>query len=285
MEIIGPIGDRDADHVGHSLQNLLIGVEMVAAAIIHIWAFDPKDVRNPRQDNRAAAPLFRTLWDAANLSDVYLDDVKTVGKRLNPIARRRRRRQQMLKGQNSNSRAPESETLLESDARTASNSNSSSADGIPGSADEEQLGLERVLSSRRSPVKVELEMIGYSRETIPELSGAVDNLCTRIEEDDENEHHNNEPQPISLSSSVDPSHGILQLPGDLLGHASPAPGGILGGLLSPLFRSRLQSRQHQPLQAQRDQSGDDGDDVEFEDEAEFPSSGFEPGFADLADAL
>lgn len=62
------------------IQDFIVCVEMTLAAISHHYAFPYREFHDP--NHRYVAPLFRSLFDAMNVTDVYVDDVRNAHRRV-----------------------------------------------------------------------------------------------------------------------------------------------------------------------------------------------------------
>lgn len=74
--VIRGSSDYTADNVVTGTQDFLVCVEMFAAAVAHHYAFHYKDFYDAER-GEAAPPMLRTLFQAVNVTDVYVDHVRT----------------------------------------------------------------------------------------------------------------------------------------------------------------------------------------------------------------
>jgi Organic solute transporter Ostalpha len=63
------------ENIVTGIQDLLVCIEMFFAAIAHHYAFAPRDFHDPTQP-RLAPPILRSVFDAVNVTDVYVDHVR-----------------------------------------------------------------------------------------------------------------------------------------------------------------------------------------------------------------
>lgn len=81
IDIIHDTDNFSTETFSAALQNFIVCVEMSVAALAHHFAFSYKDfhdVSRPQID----APLYRTLLDAIDVSDVYVHDVARMRKKV-----------------------------------------------------------------------------------------------------------------------------------------------------------------------------------------------------------
>ena len=73
--VLRDAGSYTTENVVTSLQDFLVCVEMFAAAISHHYAFSYKEFHDPSKASGQSVPMFRTLFQAVDVTDVFLDDV------------------------------------------------------------------------------------------------------------------------------------------------------------------------------------------------------------------
>jgi Organic solute transporter Ostalpha len=61
-----------------SIQDFLVCIEMFAAAVAHHYAFPYKEFHDPAMSSGPSQPVFRSIFQAVDVTDVFLDDVDTM---------------------------------------------------------------------------------------------------------------------------------------------------------------------------------------------------------------
>ena len=62
------------------LQDFVVCIEMLAAAVAHHYIFSWKDFFDPSAP-LIIAPMFRSMFEIVNVSDVFVDDVRRIGRK------------------------------------------------------------------------------------------------------------------------------------------------------------------------------------------------------------